>query len=95
MITAIKQYFIRIRAARRAFAALQQAAYDATTPERCSAGYYDIKRLIAWRYRRVQKGHDLHGEICGLTCDIGRLYVTSAQVARARLGAFDDEGSRL
>ena len=85
MLTAIKRYFAHRRALRRAYAALQQAAYDATTPERYSAGYYDIKRLIKWRYRRVQKGHDLHSESVELAEDIGRLYIGGKHPGKARV----------
>lgn len=85
MISAIKRYFAHRRALRRAYAALQQAAYDATTPERYTAGYYDIKRLVKWRYRRVQKGYDLFNEICSLTEDIGRLYIGGKHPGKARV----------
>jgi len=96
MITAIKQFFAHRRALRRAYAALQQAAYDAATPERYSAGRYDIKRLVRWRYRRIESGHDLCNEICAMKEDIARLYIDCKHPGKARLvGSVRDRPRQL
>lgn len=88
MITKIKACIARMRYLRRAHDELVQCAYEATTPERFEAGYYDIKRAIRWRYQRVTLGYDLNQQMILLTHDIGRLYINTAQAARERLGAL-------
>ena len=85
MLSTLKKYVAHLRFLRRAYRELQQAAYEATTPERYGAGLQDIRRFVAWRFRRVQKGADLNNEILGLSCDVHRMYISPTHAGAARL----------
>lgn len=89
MIARIKKAIAHYRFLSRAQSELEQAAYEATTPERYGAGLHDIRRFVAYRFRRVCKGHDLNDEILALSCDVNRMYINTDNKGAARIRSME------